>query len=173
MRRLAVIFVTMGTALALTAAPASAHTTLTSASPAKDATVKAPSEIVLTYADPVRLPRVVVTDASGAQRQAGAARAVDNKVTQPIHGTLPNGEYTVGWRVVASDGHPVEGTYTFTVSGSRAAAQPAPSAPSPTTTTSTQDSGDSSGWLWIGLLALAIAAATGTTTWLRRSRSKG
>lgn len=166
MRRLAGILLTAGTVLALTAAPASAHTTLTSASPAKDATVTAPSEIVLTYADPVRLPRVVVMDASGAQHQAGAARAVDNKVTQPVHGTLPNGKYTVGWRVVASDGHPVEGTYTFTVSGSPAAAQPAPSA-----TTSTQDSGSPSGWLWIGLIALAIAAAAGTITWFRRSRS--
>lgn len=173
MRRLAGILLAAGTALALTAAPASAHTTLTSASPAKDATVTAPSEIVLTYADPVRLPRVVVADASGAQHQAGTPQAVDNKVTQPIRGALPNGEYTVGWRVVASDGHPVEGTYTFTVSGSPAAAQPAPSAPPPANTASTQDSGGSPGWLWIGLIALVIAAAAGTITWFRRSRSGG
>lgn len=168
-RRLAAGVLAAGTVLALTAAPASAHTTLTSASPAKDATVAAPSEIALTYADPVRLPRVVVMDASKKQYQSGSARAVDNKVTQAVDGALPNGKYTVGWRVVASDGHPVEGAYTFTVAGSSAVARPAAPAPSPASATSGEDSGGSSGWLWIGLIVLVIAVAAGSVTWFRRS----
>jgi methionine-rich copper-binding protein CopC len=155
--------------LATTAVPASAHTTLTSASPAKDSTVAAPSQIVLTYADPVRLPRVVVTDGSRKQYQAGSAQAVDNKVTQAVGGTLPNGKYTVGWRVVASDGHPVEGTFTFTVQGSSGAAQPPAPSPVRTNLVSTGDSGGSSGWLWIGLIALVLAAAAGAVAWFRRS----
>ncbi|WP_433475217.1 copper resistance CopC family protein [Spirillospora sp. CA-142024] len=165
----------VGTALALTTVPASAHTTLTSADPAKNSTVAAPSQIVLTYGDPVRLPRVVVTDGSQKQYQAGTARAVDNKVTQAVGGALPNGEYTVGWRVVASDGHPVEGTYKFTVKGSQGGAQsaapasPASPAPSATKAASAQDSGGSSGWLWIGLIALALALAGGAIAWFRRS----
>ncbi len=179
MRRIAAGVLAAGTVLALTAAPASAHAALTSASPEKDATVAAPSEIVLTYSDPVRLPRVVVTDASGAQHQAGSPRAVDNKVTQAVNGTLPNGKYTVGWRVVSADGHPVDGTYTFTVKGSpsesgasggSASAAPAPApASSQAATTSGEDSGGSSGWLWIGLIALVVAAAGGAVAWLRRS----
>jgi methionine-rich copper-binding protein CopC len=177
MRRLAAGLLAAGTALALTAAPASAHTALTSASPEKDATVAAPSEIVLTYTDPVRLPRVVVTDASGAQHQAGSPRAVDNKVTQAVDGALPAGKYTVGWRVVSADGHPVEGTYTFTVkgtpsdSGGSAAPAPAP-ATSQAATTTGDDSGGSSGWLWIGLIALVVAAAGGAAAWLRRSSAQ-
>ncbi|WP_433465127.1 copper resistance CopC family protein [Spirillospora sp. CA-128828] len=168
----------VGTALALTAVPASAHTTLTSANPAKGSTVAAPPQIVLTYGDPVRLPRVVVTDGSQKQYQAGTARAVDNKVTQAVGSALPNGEYTVGWRVVASDGHPVEGTYKFMVKGSQGGAQSAPpappassapSAPSATKAASAQDSGGSSGWLWIGLIALVLALAGGAIAWFRRS----
>ncbi|MGI5205985.1 copper resistance CopC family protein [Spirillospora sp. CA-108201] len=155
--------------MATTAVPASAHTGLTSASPAKDSTVAAPSQIVLTYADPVRLPRVVVTDGSRRQYQAGSARAVDNKVTQAVNGTLPNGQYTVGWRVVASDGHPVEGSFTFTVQGSTGAAQPPAPAPSGTDAASTGDSGGSSGWLWIGLAAVVLAVAAGIVAWFRRS----
>jgi methionine-rich copper-binding protein CopC len=170
-RRLAAGALAVGTAIALTATPASAHTTLTAANPAKDATVSAPSEIVLTYADPVRLPRVVLMDASKKQYQSGSAQAVDNKVTQAINGALPNGEYTVGWRVVSSDGHPVEGTYTFTVTGSSAAAQPAApaAAPSAASATSAEKSSGSSGWLWIGLIVLVIVLAGGTVAWLRRS----
>lgn len=170
MRRLAAGALVVGTVLTLTAAPASAHTSLTSTNPAKDATVSAPSEIVLTYTDPVRLPRVILMDASQKQYQSGSAKAVDNKVTQTVNGTLPNGKYTVGWRVVSSDGHPVEGTYTFTVTGSSAtAAQPAAPAPSTPAATSTEKSSNSSGWLWIGLILLVIALAAGTVAWLRRS----
>jgi methionine-rich copper-binding protein CopC len=162
----------VGTVLAMTAVPASAHTTLTAANPAKDATVSAPSQIVLTYADPVRLPRVVVTGGSDRQYAAGAAQAVDNKVTQAVSGALPDGKYTVGWRVVASDGHPVEGSYTFTVQGSSGGAQPVAPAPSATKTAAAQDSGGSSGWLWIGLIALVLAAAAGAIAWFRRSPAK-
>ncbi|MFB4305254.1 copper resistance protein CopC [Actinomadura sp. GTD37] len=176
MRRTAAGILAAGTVLALTAAPASAHAALTSASPEKDSTVAAPSEIVLTYSDPVRLPRVVVTDASGAEHQAGSPRAVDNKVTQAVGGALPNGEYTVGWRVVSSDGHPVGGTYTFTVKGSPSGSASQAPAPAPASsraaTTSGEDSGGSSGWLWIGLIALVVAAAGGAVAWLRRSPSR-
>ncbi|MGW2313853.1 copper resistance CopC family protein [Actinomadura luteofluorescens] len=158
--------------LATTAVPASAHTALTSASPEKDSTVAAPSQIVLTYGDPVRLPRVVVTDGSRRQYQAGSARAVDNKVTQAVNGTLPDGTYTVGWRVVASDGHPVEGTYTFTVQGSSGAAPPVAPSPVRKTIVGTEDQGNSSGWLWIGLIALVVAAGAGAVAWFRRSSAQ-
>ena len=168
-RRLAAGALAVGTVVALTAAPASAHTTLTGATPEKDATVSPPTEIVLTYADPVRLPRVIVMDAAQKQYQSGTARAVDNKVTQAVNAGLPNGKYTVGWRVVASDGHPVEGTYTFTVTGSAGTAQPVAPSPSAAAATSSEDSGGSSGWLWIGVIVLVIAIAGGAVAWLRRS----
>ncbi|MGP4022722.1 copper resistance CopC family protein [Actinomadura sp. 3N407] len=186
-RRAAAGAAAVGLVLAVSAAPASAHTALTAADPEEDSTVKAPSRIVLTYSEPVRLPRVIVTDASEKQVQSGEPRAVDNEVTQPLGGTLPNGEYTVAWRVVSADGHPVQDSYTFTVKGSPtgalgdasgespgAAAQPPAASPesSPANATSAEDSGDSSGWLWIGLIGLVIAAAAGAVTWFRRSPSQ-
>lgn len=176
-----------GAALALSlalspvlASPASAHDTLTGSSPKKDATVESPREIELTFSAAVRLPRVVVTDASEKQHQTGEPRAVDNTVTQPIGGTLPNGEYTVAWRVVSSDGHPIQGTYAFTVKGSPdgagesaapsgAAAEPPAPEPTATNAAATENSGGTSGWLWVGLIALLIAAAAGAIAWLRGS----
>ncbi|TMQ96190.1 copper resistance protein CopC [Actinomadura soli] len=167
--------------MAMSAAPASAHTALTAANPKKGSSIAAPSQIVLTYSETVRLPRVVLTDASGKEHQAGTPKAVDNKVTQPVGGALPNGKYTVGWRVVSVDGHPVSGSYKFTVEGSPSgstalpdaassqAAAPAPS-PSPSNAASSEDSsGGLSGWLWIGLIALVVAAAGGAVAWFRRS----
>ena len=164
-------------ALALTAPPASAHTSLTGANPAANATVAPPTQIVLTYADPVQLPQVVLTDAGGGRHEAGKAQAVDNKVTEAVKGTLPNGVYTVGWRVVSPDGHPISGTYTFTVTGSTGAAGTgstgaagtAPGATAPAAKAAGNGSGGSSGWLWIGLAAAVVALAGGGFAWYRRS----
>jgi methionine-rich copper-binding protein CopC len=153
--RLCAVVVVALTALLVCAGPASAHTSLQKASPAIGSTVGPPVQIVLTYADPVRFTQVLVSDAAGRRYQSGKSYAVDNTVTEKVAATLPNGLYTVAWRVVAPDGHPVEGTYHFTVAGSTAAA-PAPAKGAGHTGTS---SGTGVWWIGLGvLLAVGIGA---------------
>ncbi|MCW2917144.1 MAG: copper resistance protein CopC [Actinomycetia bacterium] len=150
-------------ALAMTTGPASAHTSLKEASPAIGSTVSPPSQILLTFADPVTFPQVVLIDSAGGRHESGKAQAVDNKVTEQVAGTLASGVYTVGWRVVAVDGHPVNGEYRFTVkggapaavsgsSGSRGSGTVAGQAPNAAPHTAAGSS--STGWWWIGLAAL-------------------
>ncbi|MBE1532721.1 copper resistance CopC family protein [Actinomadura algeriensis] len=170
-------------AAALTfAAPASAHTALTGSNPEADATVAPPSEIVLEFADPVTLPQVVVTDESDARHELGKPVAVDNDVTQALKAPLPNGAYTVGWRAVSPDGHPISGTFEFTVEGAAPSAPSSPAdpsaaapAPAPSTASSPASSSESEGtsasWLWVGLGALVVALAVGGVAWLRRSKT--
>jgi copper resistance protein C len=161
-----------------TAAPAEAHTTLVSSDPAKGATVTSPEQIRLTYADPVRFTGVVVLDAHGGHHESGKSQAVDNHVTEAVAGVLAPGVYTVGWRVVAPDGHPVTGEYRFTVrdGGSASASSSAsPSATSPAPGTSaaqpaagSEQKGSSAGWWWIGLVILVLALAGGGMAFARR-----
>lgn len=165
-------------AVLVAAAPAQAHTALKESSPAKDATVPPPSQIVLTFTDEVMVPQVVVTDASGARRQSGPAEVDGAEVTQRIGGTLEAGTYTVGWRVVAKDGHPVTGTYTFTVAGvpqtpeaSGTPDQTAPTTPAPQVSATPAGAGNGegpSGWLWVGLAALVVAVVAAGVGLLRR-----
>ncbi|MBT2207408.1 copper resistance protein CopC [Actinomadura sp. NEAU-AAG7] len=164
--RVAAAAAAAGLVTALGAAPASAHTTLRSATPAPNSTGAAPSRIVLTYADPVMVPQIVLTDGAGARHAAGKAEAVDNTVTVPVTESLPGGRYTVGWRVVASDGHPVTGTFKFTVQGAGGGV----SAAGVATPEPEDGSGGSSGWLWVGLGALLVALAGGGVVWARRAR---
>ncbi|MCP2340207.1 copper resistance CopC family protein [Actinomadura rupiterrae] len=167
--------------LGVPAVPASAHTSLTSSNPAANAKVASPAEITLKYADPVGFPQVVLADASGGRHEAGTAHAVDNTVTEAVKGPLPNGVYTVGWRVVASDGHPVTGEFKFTVTGSSAAPGQAASAPasaSPTQPSAASaprseksSGGGSAGWLWLGLGVAVLALLVGGVAWMRRRTS--
>lgn len=156
---------------AVTAGPASAHTALKDASPAVGSTVRPPSQVVLTYDDPVRFTQVLVTDGAGRKYQSGKPVNVDNTVTERLGSTLPNGRYTVAWRVVAPDGHPVEGTYQFSVTGSSATAPPAPA---PGQAVKTSGSGLGAGVWWIVLVIVLLGGGAAAALFLAgRSKSDG
>jgi len=53
-------------------------------------------------------------------------------VIAPVDALGP-GSYKVEWRVVSADGHPVDGTFSFTVGDTTVSAAPAPVTPSPPT----------------------------------------
>ncbi|MFF1881250.1 copper resistance protein CopC [Pseudarthrobacter sp. NPDC058196] len=111
------------------AAPAQAHDVLESSDPANGSTMPAvPSQIGLTFdRTPMGIGSVVhVQDGNGTDQADGPVTIVDNNVTQAVKAGAPGGTYTVVWRVVSSDGHPIEGTFTFTAGGSATAAPPAP-----------------------------------------------
>jgi len=115
------------------AAPASAHDAAESTSPAQGASLAAPpGEVSVTFSNP---PLGIgssfsVKDASGTEWADGSVRIVDNVATQKLRPGGPAGAYTVAWRVVSSDSHPIEGTFTFTAaSGSAPAGSAAPGSP--------------------------------------------
>lgn len=124
------------------AVPALAHDALKRSDPAKDATVKTIDEVTLEFTAKVRMPFVIVRAADGAEHQLGAPATDGAVVTQRLSGTLPDGKYTIAYRVVSSDGHPVEGEIPFTVKGAPPTAEPtaeptAGSAAEPATTPAT------------------------------------
>ncbi|TDT81494.1 hypothetical protein DFO47_103147 [Arthrobacter sp. AG258] len=100
--------------------PACAHDAAESTSPAQGASVAAPpEEVSVTFSNP---PLGIgssfsVKDASGTEWADGSVRIVDNVATQKLRSGGPAGAYKVAWRVVSSDSHPIEGTFTFTAAG--------------------------------------------------------
>lgn len=107
-----------GAILVGSAVPADAHTALESSSPQDGGTIDvAPSEIVMEFSEPVLTvgSLVVVLGPSGADYQAGAAQLAGDKLTQPLKPLDAPGEYRVGFRVVADDGHPLTGEIHFTL----------------------------------------------------------
>lgn len=126
-------------ALLFSAAPASAHDVAESTAPANGASVAdVPASVSITFNNrPLAIGSGVTVTAGGENWADGPVEIIDNQAVQKLREGAPAGEYTVVWRVVSSDSHPIEGTFTFTAtagstttaSGS-ATASPSASAPS-------------------------------------------
>ena len=96
-----------------------------STSPAAGATVPTPpASVSLTLSNhPLALgTQIKVNDAAGTNWADGAVEIVDNVASQKLKTGAPAGAYTVQWRVASSDGHPIEGTFTFTAAAGATAA---------------------------------------------------
>lgn len=185
----------LGILLAATTAvaPASAHDELVSSTPTANATLDpAPAEVVLTYSDNILEVgvEVTVTDASGTEWVADAPAVSGPDVTVPLKSGMPGGAYTVDWRVVSSDGHPITGSIPFSVttpaSPSASASEPAAVTPtdsvtSAPTTTATPDAPSEGGLsgahiaiiVGIALVLLIIIAAVVFLLARRRSGDTG
>ena len=114
------------------AAPASAHDAAESTSPADGATVATPPEKVsITFnKNPLALgSQMMVNDAAGTDWADGEVEIVDNVASQKLKPGAPAGKYTVVWRVVSSDSHPIEGTFTFTATAGAAGSTAAAAVP--------------------------------------------
>ncbi|MEU8200021.1 copper resistance CopC family protein [Streptosporangium sp. NPDC049046] len=168
----------LGTAFA---SPALAHDRLKSSDPAKGAKVESLEEVKLTFSASVRFPNVVVRSGDETY-QDGKPVADGPVVTQKVKGDLPPGGYVIAYRVVSSDGHPIEGEIPFTLLGSAEPPSPSPSpssaSPEPAESTvaestpvatlspaaagRSEESGSSGGvpgWMWIvvgGLTGIGI-----------------
>ncbi|MET8582950.1 copper resistance protein CopC [Streptomyces collinus] len=131
-RRLTVLCAGLLLALLGTAAPASAHAALRGTDPA-DGTVlrSAPRQVTLTFTESVGLltDSFRVYDARNHRVRTGEAdhvpgRSDTARVTLPAR--LGTGTYTLAWRVVSADSHPVSGALTFSVGRRTATAALAP-----------------------------------------------
>ena len=185
----------------LTAGPASAHDRLLTSDPADGAQLATPpTAITLTFnTEPLPVePQVVVTDSAGTVVTQGAPAIDGTTATLALDPAVALGgdTYSVAWRVVSSDGHPIEGTFAFTVAAQpeapateepatddatpeeTATAEPSTdasdadaSAGSDTPTEGTASEGDGSSSLvpvLVGLGALVVAAAVVVVLVLRR-----
>ncbi|MFJ3643670.1 copper resistance CopC/CopD family protein [Streptomyces sp. NPDC090108] len=124
-----------------TAVPASAHAALRGTDP-EDGTViaHAPRHVTLTFTESVGLltDSFRVYDPGNHRLRTGAAdhapgRSDTARVTLPAD--LRDGTYTVAWRVVSADSHPVSGALTFSVGHRSAAITGVPAAPAEDGTT--------------------------------------
>ncbi len=104
----------------LSCTPGLAHATLVEASPTRGGEVsEPPGRVELRFTEPVgaEFDPVVVRDAVGTRVDArdGRVDPEDARVVLAGLEKLPEGSYTVEWRVTSIDGHVIAGRYGFAV----------------------------------------------------------
>ncbi|MFF0295422.1 FixH family protein [Kitasatospora sp. NPDC004614] len=123
-RRLGALLAVLVAALALVlggATTASAHATLESTDPAQGSVVPtAPAAVTLRFSEGVSLSAdsVRVLDPKGTAVDDGKPDHVDGKAATArvtLRQGLGNGTYTVAWRAVSEDSHPIGGAFTFSI----------------------------------------------------------
>ncbi|MBZ6104597.1 copper resistance CopC family protein [Streptomyces olivaceus] len=103
------------------AGPASAHAALDSTDPEDGAVLRrAPGHVTLAFSESVGLrdDSFRVLDPGGHRVHTGDTGHADGRsetARVALPGGLGEGTYTVAWRVVSADSHPVSGAFTFSV----------------------------------------------------------
>lgn len=107
----------------LSAGPAFAHAELIGTSPAADSSVSDVTEVTVTAGEELLDIGsnaegfvMVVTDSMGLYYGDGCVSVTGDTASMDVSLNAP-GDYSVAYRVVSNDGHPVEGQFTFTVTG--------------------------------------------------------
>lgn len=118
MKRLIAVVAIVFAALLGGPATAWAHNTLVSSDPADGARLgTGPRQVRLVFDQPVRAgyDTVNVIGPNGDYWTDGKASVEGNAVTAPVRELGPKGTYTVAYRVLSNDGHPVTGEIRFTL----------------------------------------------------------
>lgn len=111
----------VGALLLGTSAPVQAHAIVQSTEPGTDEVLgSAPERVVMTFSEAVEiaLGAIRVYDTNRTRVDEGAAEHVSgdpNTVAVKVADDLPNGTYTVTWRVISADSHPISEAFVFHV----------------------------------------------------------
>ena len=178
MRRL---LLTLTCLLALTGAGGAlawAHSDLVSVTPSDGATLAtAPTAVTLVFNEDVQADfTAVVVEGPGGSGVAGEPTSSGPTVTQALRDDLDPGDYTIRYKVVSADGHPISGTSTFTIDAAATTSNPTPTAPSPvpasTTATATaagsEQRAGTAVWVVVGLAALLVVIGAAAKNARRR-----
>ena len=194
MLRVAAAVLLAGGVVVVAAPAASAHAVLRSTSPASGAVLtSAPAQVVVTFDETIASPGFLTVTGPGGRVDTGPAQVAGDHVSVPLEASAPAGPYAVAYRVVSDDGHPVQGTFAYTLQlGAGAspsattaaagavppasAASPGPgradAAAAPPVTAVAKDDGHAQHWFAGAAGGAMVVAGAGALFWERRQRGR-
>ncbi|MHA6791946.1 copper resistance CopC family protein [Pseudonocardia bannensis] len=166
-----------GLALVLGAAPALAHAQFEGSDPADGASLAtAPTRVTVSFSDKMQQGFNTLT-VIGPDRQAyqdGEPVASGNTVSVGVKPLGPAGRYDIGYRVVSDDGHPIEGSVSFTLTTPGPAAATAPTAPAAAepapAAAVAPDEGSGGAPIWPWIVGAVVLVGGGVVVALRLGR---
>ncbi|GAA3535661.1 copper resistance protein CopC [Amycolatopsis ultiminotia] len=178
MRKTLLALAVTGVALLATATPALAHNVLINSDPGNAASVaKGPAKVTLTFDQYVQnadVNQIAVTGPNGGQWAEGPVTVENNVLSAPLRPLGPAGKYTIGYRILSADGHPVSGEIPFTLTtagtGTPASVDAAKAAGAPAASSSTGSSSSTGVPIWVWIAGAVVLLALGLTVALRTGR---
>jgi methionine-rich copper-binding protein CopC len=152
--------------LVLSPTAATAHTNTVETNPDHGAVLdELPAEATVTLGEAPKQADVVLEIPDGTVQKL-QTRVADTTITAELPSTGPRGDYTLSYRVVSADGHPVTGSAMFAVTTGPA---PAATASAPGETARSADEAESD-WSSLALAggAALVALTAGLLFWLMR-----
>jgi methionine-rich copper-binding protein CopC len=183
-RRLLTVLLLAFAAVGVAGAPAQAHNVLISSDPRDGSTLAAsPERVTLVFDQAVRqgYAQVGVTGADGSSWADGSPEVAAERVSVKVRPLPGGGSYTVGYRILSADGHPVTGKISFTLAAGASAASTGQAAPAdqaaPAGQTGTAGSAEAAeaaanggaGMAVVWIVGALLVLAAGTAVALRRS----
>lgn len=110
----AIILAIAATLATMTAALA--HSKAEGTTPAAGTIVQTVEAIELRFDDPMRVTAIALTGPDGElqiKNETGLVPVTEFRAIPPEN--MPAGVYTVDWRGLSADGHPMQGSFDFTV----------------------------------------------------------
>jgi copper resistance protein C len=100
----------------MAAAPAFAHSTVKSVTPASGSVLLAsPAEIVITFNEPARMTSIVVDEPGAGERKLDAMPSgLATTFTLPAP-KLGSGRNEIKWKALSKDGHPIQGSIIIVI----------------------------------------------------------
>ncbi|KOP68729.1 copper resistance protein CopC [Bacillus sp. FJAT-18019] len=95
-----------------------AHSKLETSTPPADAKLtENVSEVSVSFNENIdeNLSTIKIKNEQGEAVEVAEVTVSENKMVGTLAAPLPSGSYTVEWKIVGGDGHPVDGTYNFEV----------------------------------------------------------
>ncbi len=135
-------------AIVVGVSPAGAHAELESSDPQDGATLaSAPASIAFTFGEQILSEgnAVTLTDVAADTRlEVGPVEVDGDTVSVAWPQSSPAGEFRAAYRVVSADGHPIDGTISFTVEQAVGTVEATPVAASASPTTSARPTSSAS-----------------------------
>ncbi|MBD8506980.1 copper resistance protein CopC [Hoyosella sp. G463] len=110
-------------------AVASAHAALVESEPAAGASLDAsPGQVRVTFNERLQeaFAALTVTGPEGSRWSLDDVRVEDSSAFVSVRDLGPSGTYTIAYRVISADSHPVSGTVEFTFAGNGTESTPSP-----------------------------------------------
>ena len=116
-------------AMAVSAAPALAHSTVKSTAPVSGSILPAsPTEVTITFNEPARMTSIVVVEAGKPERKLEFMPGGSATVFMVHNPNLATGRNEIKWTALSKDGHPISGSIIIVIKPGATPSSPAPSA---------------------------------------------